>query len=162
MSDMEARAARNWIWFLMLLFVATLGLFGALVAYAAVPLEVSCPQSACVVYRQSAIFTETGKPFQVSWTPVAAADTYQVNVMAFPPKAGALPIKSVVVPGATPEAALSIPRAGQWFVRVRPCTGTVCAAWAVSYDPLVTDPVAFASGFYMVIKVASTGGGTVE
>ena len=160
MSDMEARTARNWIWFLMLLFVATLGLFGALVAYAAVPLEVSCPASSCTIYAQATIATETGKPFEVSWSPAAAADRYQLQVLAFPPKAGALPVKTVDV--SAPPATISIPRAGQWYLRVRPCSGSTCLAWAVSYDPAVTDPVRFATGFYMIIKVASTGGGTVE
>jgi hypothetical protein len=133
-----------------------------------VPLQTPCSISDCVLYQQTLVDLQAGKPAQLGWGTYsdelsAHVIQWEVQVLRFPPTAEAVPVfAGVLNETTTPKLVFAFSKAGVYYARVRTCYTEVtprdCSAWAVTYDPTQTDPTKFPRGFIFNIKLAPATG----
>lgn len=106
----------------------------------------TCPT--CAVLQTTLHIGLTGQAIQLTWQGVATR--HEIQVLAYPPQAGAVPAATGSVVGGSSWQ--WIPRrAGLYYSRVRACSAA-CGAWSNSHD----------QGFVFHIKLAPASGGGVE
>ena len=118
-------------------------------------------------YNQTVVFAETNDIRKVCWTEwpddVATMDlTYNVQILEFPPKDGALPVAEFTTSEGTTEWVFTPSQAGLYYLRINACDPTEgCSRWGLSLNADDTGD-AYPRGFVYYFKLKAATGGGIE
>ncbi len=136
-----------------------------------VPGVVPCHAGNCVKYPQFMFYSGTGTTlvFMTGDSNLGVPTDYTLEVLKFPPKEGGLPIATVTrhTPTDVLEYPVTFTKAGLYYIRAKACQGLNadgtpnCSRWAVSYDPIDTQP-SNPFGFFVFIYLSGATNGGVN